>query len=172
MQMLPCLSPIPYKLHWTPTPYKVQLSSIPYKLSSPMPYKLQSSTDTPQTALPEPYTLQAATYTPLGGAAQVRSMQMFRRPVPRCAAGDRVGICVTQLDPKLIERGLACAPGSVPTFTAAIAAVEKIRFFQGAPGVRSRFQGLALEIFSSRMTPRCERSHFLPTVVYIYRSIA
>lgn len=64
--------------------------------------------------------------------AQVRSMQMFRRPVLRCAAGDRVGVCVTQLDPKLVERGVACAPGSVPTFGGAIAAVEKIRFFQGA----------------------------------------
>ena len=59
-------------------------------------------------------------------------MQMFRRPVQRCAVGDRVGICVSGLDPKVIERGLACAPGSVPTFSAAIAVVEKIRFFQGA----------------------------------------
>ncbi len=57
---------------------------------------------------------------------------MFRRPVQRCAAGDRVGVCVTQLDPGLVERGVACAPGSVPTFAGAIAAVEKIRFFQGA----------------------------------------
>ena len=30
-----------------------------------------------------------------------------------------------------VERGLACAPGSVPTFSAAVAAVEKIRFFAG-----------------------------------------
>lgn len=56
---------------------------------------------------------------------------MFRRPVQRCTVGDRVGICVSQLDPKTIERGLACTPGSVPTFSAAIAAVEKIRFFLG-----------------------------------------
>ena len=66
---------------------------------------------------------------------QVRSMQMFRRPVQQCAAGDRVGVCVTQLDPTLVERGVACAPGSVPTFAGAIAAVEKIRFFQGAGAV-------------------------------------
>ncbi len=49
-------------------------------------------------------------------------------------AGDRVGVCVTQLDPKLVERGLACAPGSVPTFRGAVAAVEKIRFHAGAQG--------------------------------------
>jgi hypothetical protein len=42
---------------------------------------------------------------------KVRSMQMFRRPVAACQEGDRVGICLTQLDPKLIERGMACAPG-------------------------------------------------------------
>ena len=42
---------------------------------------------------------------------RVKGMQAFRRPVPQCHRGDRVGICVAQLDPKLIERGLACAPG-------------------------------------------------------------
>lgn len=45
--------------------------------------------------------------------------------------GDRVGICVTQLDPKLVERGLLAAPGTVPSFNAAVAAVEKIRFLAG-----------------------------------------
>ena len=48
--------------------------------------------------------------------------------------GDRAGICVTQLDPKLIERGLACTPGSIPTFSSAIIAVEKIRFYVGEAG--------------------------------------
>lgn len=28
-----------------------------------------------------------------------------------CCRGDRLGICVTQLDAKLVERGLACTPG-------------------------------------------------------------
>ena len=38
---------------------------------------------------------------------------------------------MTQLDAKLMERGIVCAPGSVPTFTAAIAAVERVRFYSG-----------------------------------------
>lgn len=42
--------------------------------------------------------------------------------------GDRVGICVAQLDSSLIERGLACAQGSVPTFSIAVASCDKIRF--------------------------------------------
>ena len=45
--------------------------------------------------------------------------------------GDRAGICVTQLDPKLIERCIVCSPGTVPTFSAAIAAVERVRFYSG-----------------------------------------
>lgn len=62
---------------------------------------------------------------------KVKSMQMFRRPVQSCAQGDRVGICVTKLDATSIERGLACTPASIPTFSSAIAAVEKIRFHVG-----------------------------------------
>ncbi|GFH23685.1 eukaryotic elongation factor, selenocysteine-tRNA-specific, partial [Haematococcus lacustris] len=65
---------------------------------------------------------------------QVKSMQVFKRPVTKASQGDRVGICVTQLDPSLIERGLACAPGTVPTFNGAVAAVEKIRFYAGQQG--------------------------------------
>jgi selenocysteine-specific elongation factor len=42
-----------------------------------------------------------------------------------------VGVCVTQLDPGLMERGLAAAPDTVPTFNCAIASAEKIRFFSG-----------------------------------------
>ena len=31
--------------------------------------------------------------------------------------GDRVGICVTQFDPKQVERCLVCSPGDLPTLT-------------------------------------------------------
>lgn len=48
---------------------------------------------------------------------KVKSMQMFRKPVNWAIEGDRVGICVTQLDASAIERGLACRPGTVPTFS-------------------------------------------------------
>ena len=47
-----------------------------------------------------------------------------------------MGICVTQLDPTRVERGWLCTPGTVPTFSAAIAALEKIRFYVG--DVRSK----------------------------------
>ncbi|PNW81764.1 hypothetical protein CHLRE_06g259200v5 [Chlamydomonas reinhardtii] len=69
----------------------------------------------------------------------VKSMQMFKQPVQRANAGDRVGVCVTQLDAGLIERGLACSPGTVPTFRGAVAAVEKIRFYAGRVPSRAKF---------------------------------
>ncbi|KAF6264343.1 SelEFf [Scenedesmus sp. NREL 46B-D3] len=66
---------------------------------------------------------------------QVKSMQMFKRPVTSLTRGDRAALCVTQLNAKLLERGLAAAPGTVPTFTAAVAAVDKVRFYGGpVPG--------------------------------------
>ena len=40
-----------------------------------------------------------------------------RQPVQACQRGDRLGICVTQLDSKLVERGLACTPGKLLVFS-------------------------------------------------------
>jgi len=62
---------------------------------------------------------------------KVKSMQMFHKPVTQASQGDRVGICVTQLDAKQLERGLAADPGFVLTMNGAIISVEKIRFFKG-----------------------------------------
>ena len=68
---------------------------------------------------------------PAEGSVPPHAAQVFRRPVQFCQQGDRAGLCVTQLDAKLVERGIVCAPGSVPTFSAAIAAVERVRFYSG-----------------------------------------
>ena len=73
---------------------------------------------------------------------KVKSMQVFRQPVSACRQGDRAGICVTQLDASSLERTLLCTPGSVPTFSSAIAAVEKVRFFSGALPSKSKVRGL------------------------------
>lgn len=62
---------------------------------------------------------------------KVKSMQIFRRPVSSCQQGDRVGICVTQLEAHGVERGIAASPGSIPTFTGAVVHVEKVRFYPG-----------------------------------------
>jgi len=49
----------------------------------------------------------------LGLERKVKAVQMFRQPVQRAHAGDRAALCVTQLDPKLMERGLVCQPNTV-----------------------------------------------------------
>lgn len=57
---------------------------------------------------------------------------MFRQSVQEACCGDRAAIAVTQLEAASVERCLLAAPGSVPTFSAAIARVDKIRFYTGA----------------------------------------
>jgi selenocysteine-specific elongation factor len=65
----------------------------------------------------------------------IKGIHMFHKPVTSLHRGDRAAICVTQLNPKLVERGLAAAPGSLPTFSAAVAVVDKVRFYGGGvPG--------------------------------------
>ena len=61
---------------------------------------------------------------------KVKSMQMFRRPVSRAVRGDRVGICVTSIDAKLLERGIACSPSSLSFASVIICIVRRVRFFR------------------------------------------
>ncbi|XP_039104549.1 selenocysteine-specific elongation factor [Hyaena hyaena] len=70
---------------------------------------------------------------------KVKSMQMFHTPVTSAMQGDRLGICVTQFDPKLLERGLVCAPESLHTVHAALISVEKIPYFRGPLQTKAKF---------------------------------
>ncbi|XP_019360491.1 PREDICTED: selenocysteine-specific elongation factor isoform X1 [Gavialis gangeticus] len=70
---------------------------------------------------------------------KVKSMQMFHTPVTYAMQGDRVGICVTQFDPKLLERGLICTPESLQTIHAAIISLKKIQYFRGALHTKAKF---------------------------------
>ncbi|XP_006870550.1 PREDICTED: selenocysteine-specific elongation factor [Chrysochloris asiatica] len=70
---------------------------------------------------------------------KVKSMQMFHMPVTSAMQGDRVGICVTQFDPKLLERGLVCAPESLHTIHAALISLEKIPYFRGPLQTKAKF---------------------------------
>ncbi|XP_018409426.1 PREDICTED: selenocysteine-specific elongation factor [Nanorana parkeri] len=70
---------------------------------------------------------------------KVKSMQMFHRPVNSAMQGDRLGICVTQFDPKLLERGLVCTPESLHTIHAAIISVNKISYFKGSLSTKAKF---------------------------------
>lgn len=70
---------------------------------------------------------------------KVKSMQMFRKPVKEVGQGDRVGICVTNLDAANIERGIAAAPGSVPLLSSVICMVKKVRYFREAARSNTKF---------------------------------
>lgn len=70
---------------------------------------------------------------------KVKSMQMFHKAVDKAIQGDRLGICVTQFDPKLLERGLVCAPGYVPTVFAVIVSMNKIRYYKGTVATKAKF---------------------------------
>lgn len=70
---------------------------------------------------------------------KIKSVQMFRKPVSAAMQGDRVGVCVTQFDPKLLERGVVCTPGSLRTLYAAIISVRKISYFKGSLATRAKF---------------------------------
>lgn len=48
----------------------------------------------------------------LGLQRKVKSLQMFHQSVKTAKQGDRLGMCLTNLDAKAIERGLATSPGS------------------------------------------------------------
>ena len=70
---------------------------------------------------------------------KVKSMQMFKASIVEASQGDRVGMCVTQFDPKLLERGLVCSPCTVPTIFAAVISVKHIPYYKGAITSKSKF---------------------------------
>ena len=70
---------------------------------------------------------------------KVKSMQMFKKPVEKAKKGDRVGICVTQLDPKLLERGIAGDPGAFIQIHGGIIHADKIKFFKTKITSKSKF---------------------------------
>ena len=53
--------------------------------------------------------------------------------------GDRVAICVTQFDPRQLERGLICSSGALPTISAAIVKVQRIPYFKQNISTKAKF---------------------------------
>lgn len=70
---------------------------------------------------------------------KVKSIQIFRQPVDSAIQGDRVGICVTQFDSQLLERGIACTPGTLPPVFGFIARIEKIIHFKHTVKNKAKF---------------------------------
>ncbi|XP_055536392.1 selenocysteine-specific elongation factor [Wyeomyia smithii] len=70
---------------------------------------------------------------------KVKSMQMFKRNVSLAQQGDRVGICITQFDPKLIERSLLCKPGYVMNVYATVMCINRIKYYNGLIRNKAKF---------------------------------
>ncbi len=66
---------------------------------------------------------------PGNGVKKIKSMQAFHRPCMSAHVGDRVGICVTNLNPEGIERSLIFKPGSISYVTRLVASVRRVRFY-------------------------------------------
>ncbi|XP_041459396.1 selenocysteine-specific elongation factor-like [Lytechinus variegatus] len=95
---------------------------------------------------------------------KVKSMQMFRKPVNTAIQGDRVALCVTQFDPKLLERGLVSAPGILPIITAAIVSVHRIPYFKGTCATKAKFH-----VTMGHETVMCKVSFFGPAPGHQYQ---
>ena len=70
---------------------------------------------------------------------KVKGIQMFKSPVQTAVQGDRIGLCVTQFDAKLLERGLVCKQGVVPLLYAGIINLKKVLYFKGDIATGSKF---------------------------------
>ena len=70
---------------------------------------------------------------------KVKSIQMFRVGVSKIEQGDRAGVCLTQFDPSLVERGVLCTPGTIPMVPAVIASIKRISFFKGDVTSKTKF---------------------------------
>jgi len=82
---------------------------------------------------------QEIEFPELKQSRKIKSMQMFKKPVSEATQGDRLGVCVTQLDAKMLERGIACSPGYITSVTSALMAVRHIRFFKAACKTHVKF---------------------------------
>ena len=69
---------------------------------------------------------------------KIKSIQMFRKPVTQAQEGDRIGICVTQLNAELLERGVAGHPGAYIQTKGAIISAQRIQFFKGTIKSKSK----------------------------------
>lgn len=64
---------------------------------------------------------------------------MFKKPIQTAIQGDRLGICVTQFDAKLMERGIICTPGYANTTFCAIIQLNKIKYFRGFINSKAKY---------------------------------
>ncbi|RZF44218.1 hypothetical protein LSTR_LSTR003858 [Laodelphax striatellus] len=84
---------------------------------------------------------------------KVKSMQMFRQNVNTAKQGDRLGICVKQLDSNKFERGIVCSPSYSSTIHAAIIPLNFIKYFKSHLNSHTKFHiSIGYETVIARVT--------------------
>ncbi|KAK2721696.1 selenocysteine-specific elongation factor-like [Artemia franciscana] len=61
---------------------------------------------------------------------KVKTIQMFKKPVEKAIQGDRIGMCVTQLEAKSFERGIVTSTGVAVLAYAGIMKVKRIPYYK------------------------------------------
>lgn len=82
-------------------------------------------------------TIQLSTSTNL--RYRIKSMQIFHQNASIAKSGDRVGICLANLDSNTMERGWAFEPESLAAFNFAIARIYPIKFYKRDLRSRTKF---------------------------------
>ncbi len=77
-------------------------------------------------------------HIPPHGTRKIKSMQSFKQPVNVGHAGDRVGVCVTNLDPTDVERGVVTKE-AMPVIQNAIIACKGIKYYKGDIKSKTKF---------------------------------
>uniref|UniRef100_A0A182RDF9 Selenocysteine-specific elongation factor n=1 Tax=Anopheles funestus TaxID=62324 RepID=A0A182RDF9_ANOFN len=70
---------------------------------------------------------------------KVKSIQMFRKSYQTIRQGDRAGICITQFDPKSLERGILCASNYVHCVYAAIVRLNCVKYYKRPIKSKAKF---------------------------------
>ncbi|XP_055917641.1 selenocysteine-specific elongation factor [Eupeodes corollae] len=69
---------------------------------------------------------------------KVKSIQMFKNPVQNAGQGDRIGLCVTQFNSSLMERGVISKPGYLTFVHAAVIRLNRIEYYKFALKSKSK----------------------------------
>lgn len=70
---------------------------------------------------------------------KIKSMQMFKKPIEEALPGSRCGICISQFDAKLLERGLVCKNQSVQYIHSTIIKINKVKHFKREIKSKAKF---------------------------------
>ncbi|XP_052862300.1 selenocysteine-specific elongation factor [Anopheles cruzii] len=70
---------------------------------------------------------------------KVRSIQMFRQNYTTIQQGDRAGLCITQFEPKSLERGIVCAADYAHYVHAAILEIAPLRYYKRPIRSKAKF---------------------------------